>query len=418
MTLRDKLSISPARFFYGFIVLYFLFMLDFAARLGITSAFPSMKSELGFSDTTIGFAGSIVLAGMTVFVLPFSFIADKTSKKRSLNVMSVIWGGGCCICGAASSAFSLLFGRFLVGAGNASYAPVSVAMLTSWVNRPYWGTIIGFYNSAMSLGLALGTSIVGVLVHKFGWRAAFYGVGLLTLIFAVCSLSVSDAKTNKPKNEENSVRLSEAFSFTLKNKTLLLLGLGVGAANMGYTAMITWIPMYLVRIMGWNTVDVAAYMGPVYLIQGLCVTALSGVLIDWISRKTSPRSRALIGVPAFIGCALTFYSGFHYQWILGLAFGMFLFKIPVTGVHVATQELVPARYKSSAYGTYVLLLQGIGFFGSLLVGLLSDTYGLQKAVEYMQLVFCAGAVFMLIGGITYMVDYRRAQANDDGNIVK
>ena len=87
-------------------------------------------------------------------------------------------------------------------------------------------------------------------------------------------------------------------------------------------------------------------------------------------------------------------------------------------MHVATQELVPARYKSSAYGTYVLLLQGIGFFGSLLVGLLSDTYGLQKAVEYMQLVFCAGAVFMLIGAITYMVDYRRAQANDDGNIVK
>lgn len=86
---------------------------------------------------------------------------------------------------------------------------------------------------------------------------------------------------------------------------------------------------------------------------------------------------------------------------------MFLFKIPVTGVHVATQELVPPRYKSTAYGTYVILLQGIGFFGSLLVGMLSDNFGLQRAVEYMQFVFVAGAILMFLGGLTYMKDLQR-----------
>ena len=46
------------------------------------------------------------------------------------------------------------------------------------------------------------------------------------------------------------MKVREAFAFTLQNKTLILLGIGVGIANMGYTSMISWIPMFMVRIMG------------------------------------------------------------------------------------------------------------------------------------------------------------------------
>ena len=410
-------QIKKSAFIFCFIVFYMLFMLDFAARLGITSAFPAMKQDLGLSDSSIGMAGSGVLLGMTLFVMPCSYLADKFSKKRAINIMSLIWGAGCALCGMASHLGFVIAGRFMVGIGNASFAPVSVAMLTSWVPRKLWGTTIGIYNSAMSLGLALGTTVVGVLVHNFGWRSAFFFIGGLSILFGILSFFVQEAKTDNsfPNKIErsvssktgNAVTVREAFAYTMKNKTLLLLGSGVGLANMGYTAMITWIPMYLVRIMGWNAAEVAAYMGPVYLIQGLVVTALSGVFIDWLNRKTSPRSRAFLGFPAFLLCGFSYFCGFHYQWIIPLAFGMFLFKIPVTGVHVATQELVPPRYKSTAYGTYVILLQGIGFFGSLLVGMLSDNFGLQKAVEYMQFVFVAGAILMFLGGLTYMQDLQR-----------
>lgn len=417
-TNAPQLPIKKSTFIFSFTVLYVLFMLDFAARLGITSVFPAMKADLGLSDSAIGLAGSVVLLGMTTFVLPFSFIADKFSKKFAINIMSLIWGIGCAMCGMVSHIAGIILGRFLVGVGNASFAPVSVAMLTSWAPQRLWGTTIGIYNSAMSLGLALGTTVVGLLVHNFGWRSAFLTIGGLSILFGVLSFFMPDAKNQgAPEPKENStalpqgdkrVTISEALSFTARNKTLILLGSGVGLANMGYTAMITWIPMYLVRIMGWNAAEVAGFMGPVYLVQGLVVTALSGVFIDWLSRKTSPRSRAFLGLPAFLLTGLSYFLGFHYQWIVFMAFGMFFFKVPVTGVHVATQELVPPRYKATAYGTYVILLQGIGFFGSLIVGMLSDNYGLQKAVEYMQLIFIAGGFLMFCGGLTYTRDYQRA----------
>ena len=60
--------VSRPRFMFAFVVLYMLFLLDFSARLGVTSVFPAMQKALGLTDSQIGVAGSAVLCGMTLFV--------------------------------------------------------------------------------------------------------------------------------------------------------------------------------------------------------------------------------------------------------------------------------------------------------------------------------------------------------------
>lgn len=295
-------------FLFGFGVLYMLFLLDFAARLGITAVFPAMQKDLGLSDSQVGVAGSAVLLGMTVFVLPFSFLADKGSKKHAVNLMSAVWGVGCTLCGLVSHLFLIVLGRFMVGIGNASYAPVSVSMLTSWTRRSRWGSVIGAYNSAMSVGLALGTTIAGVLAQHYGWRSAFLAVGGLTLLFTALSLFLPNVKNHvsaaSADGKREHVKVREAFAFTLQNNTLILLGIGVGIANMGYTSMISWIPMFMVRIMGWTSTEVGAYMGPAYLITGLLITPFSGWLSDrlglWSRRHAGVARRALF--PLWLRC--------------------------------------------------------------------------------------------------------------------
>ena len=119
---EPAVPVSRPRFMFAFVVLYMLFLLDFSARLGVTSVFPAMQKALGLTDSQIGVAGSAVLCGMTLFVLPLSFIADKTSKKKAITLMSGLWGVGCLLCGLVSNFFLILLGRFMVGMGNASYA--------------------------------------------------------------------------------------------------------------------------------------------------------------------------------------------------------------------------------------------------------------------------------------------------------
>ena len=260
--------VSRPRFMFAFVVLYMLFLLDFSARLGVTSVFPAMQKALGLTDSQIGVAGSAVLCGMTLFVLPLSFIADKTSKKKAITLMSGLWGVGCLLCGLVSNFFLILLGRFMVGMGNASYAPVSVSMLTSWTKKSRWGSVIGLYNSSMSVGLAAGTAVAGILAQSIGWRAPFIVMGVVTLLFMALSMALPKTSAKPENAKKDDVSLKEAFGVTLKNKTLVMLGIGVGLGNMVYSSMVAWIPMFLVREMGWTSAEVGAYMSPVYLFTG------------------------------------------------------------------------------------------------------------------------------------------------------
>ena len=178
-----------------------------------------------------------------------------------------------------------------------------------------------------------------------------------------------------------------------------------------YSSMVAWIPMFLVREMGWTSAEVGAYMSPVYLFTGIVITPLSGIISDRLGRW-SRKTRAWLGVPCFVLLAACFGFGFMLKSFPLIALGVMLFLIPVTGIHIATQELVPARYKASAYGTYVTFLQGLGFFGPMLVGALSDAFGLNIAIVYVQFVFVLGALMLLCAGFTYQGDFDRARALD------
>lgn len=399
--------LGKTTYVYAFALLYILFALDFAARLGVVAVFPLLQKELSLTGAQLGLVSSIVLLGMSTFVLPFSFLADKTSKKSAVVVMAAIWGAGTMLCGFSAQFWGILSGRFLTGIGNAAYAPVSVSMLTSWTPRARWGTTVGIYNSAMAVGLAVGTSGASFLAARYGWRMSCLAFGLLSLVFGALAMTLP--RSGKGPVTKHNVRLKEGFSVTLQNKTLLLLGLGVGLMNMTFSSMIAWLPVYCVQTLHWTVPQVGAWLGPLYLIKGVLVTPFGGFLADRLG-KWDERTRSWFGFPTSMigaGCALL---GLVLESFPLIALGSCFSVLPITGVHIATQELVPARYRASAYGTYVTLLQGLGFLGPIIAGVLSDVFNIDTALKIIQLCIVAGGLCMLAGGFTYRKDRAKARA--------
>lgn len=404
-----EIPVSKPRYIYAFSVLYVLFVLDFAARLGVLSVFPLMREELGLTGTQLGLVGSIVLLGMSCFVLPFSFVADSTSRKKFITVMSTIWGLGCLVCGMATHFIFIVCGRFLIGVGNAAYAPVSVSLLTSWTPKKRWGAAIGLYNSSMSVGIALGTSMASILAAHFGWRSAFIVFGVSTLLFGLLALTLpagggAKATANTPK-----ISVREGVRATLKNKTVLLMGLGIGLSNMALTTMMTWLPIWLTGTLKWTSAEAGSYLGVLYFVAGVLMTPLGGFISDKLG-KGDERTRSWFGFPVYLFSATFFVLGIVFESFPAIAIGYLVFFLPITGVHIATQSLVPARYKASSYGTYVTLLQGLGFLGPIVAGALSDVFGLYTALIAIQCATIIGSFCLLIGGFTYNNDRKRAAA--------
>lgn len=407
-----EVPLGKSTFLYAFFILYCLFALDYAARLGVLSVFPTMQKELGFSDAQLGLIGSTVLMGMSLFVLPISYLADKTSKKHALAGMSALWGVGSALCGMMSGFVPILLGRLLVGMGNASYAPVSVSMLTSWSPKSRWGAVIGTYNSSMAVGMAVGTSLSGVLAVMYGWRVPFVVLGVLTLFFAALALTLPHS--TPPRQAAATVTMKEAFGVTLKNRTLVLVGIGGGLANLTLGSLMAWVPMYLVRTFEWSSAEVGGILGPLYLVGGIVVAPLAGIVSDRVARIDN-RARLWLGVPVLLISSGLFVAGFGWAVFPVIAAGMLVINLAFAGLHITTQEVVPSRYRASAYGTYVIVMQGLGFFGPVLVGGLSEAFGLTQALMFMQGSLVLAATSLLLAGFTYRVDFARARELESVN---
>ncbi len=400
--------ISKPKFIYCFFVLYMLFALDLAVRLGVTVVLPGMQQELGFSDSQVGLISSVVLLGMSLFVLPFSFIADKTSKKTTVGVMGTIWGIGSILCAIAVSPIMIILGRFTIGAGNASFAPVSVSMLTSWVRKARWGMTIGIYNSAMSVGMGLGTMVSAALVAVYSWRMPFYVLGALTFVFVFLSLFLpKDVKYDPDNCAQPKVAVKEAVNVTFTNKTLICFSFASGLSNFVLASISTWLPMFLVREAGWDIAAVGAILGPVYLAGGLLLAPIGGITSDYLA-KFSKRWRVWLSVPIFITVGLLNLYGIASHNIVAFIIGFLLLNFPYVGFHTATQELVPVRYRATSYGTYVAILQMLGFVGPIVAGLMSESLGLTMALNIIQLFLGLAALLSFMAGIFYMKDYNKA----------
>ena len=181
------------RLFY-MAILYLMFCFDLAIRYGVNAILPAIQSDLGISATEVGVFSSAVFLGMAIFVMPFSYLGEQKSQRRTISLCAILWSGVTVICGFATNALTLTLCRFGVGAGNSAYAALSTAMLTSWYKKSSWGTTLGLYNTAMTLGGIIGMILFAAIADTMGWRMSFYIVGGISLVISLLSLLLPDNK--------------------------------------------------------------------------------------------------------------------------------------------------------------------------------------------------------------------------------
>lgn len=404
---KPLVPISRPALAYSATILYFLYISDLAARFGVNVVFPQMQAELGLSDSQVGFIGSILMIGMVVFAMPFAYMADKFSKKKSVIAMGTIWGTGTLICGTLSSFSAILLGRFMVGAGNSGYAPVSISMLTSWFKRSMWSRAISIYNTSNGFGPAIGTWAAGAAVAAFGnWRAAFFVICIPTFVLVFLALFMKDANVCT-SDEKNKVSISTIFNVTMKNFPLMMVCFSVGFGFLVIAGNGVWIPMFLSREMGWTPQEIATQMGLVFLVTGFVGNISAGFILDF-GCKITPRFRVFFPSLLYILAGLSFAFFFSSKDFIGVWLGMLFFMAAPVATNTATQELVSAQFKSSALGFYVVFLQCVGAVGPTLMGVLSESFGLMNTLIYAQGFLFLGALFFIIASIPYNKQVEKA----------
>lgn len=405
-------------------ILYVLFCLDLAIRYGVNAILPIIKTDLMLTDTQVGMLGSCVFLGMAIFVMPISFIGENKSQRRAVSLCTILWSGVTILCGNAQSALQLALLRLGVGAGNSAFAPLSTAMITTWYKKSSWGKALGFYNTAMVIGGALGYVLFAALAESIGWRTTFYVVGGISLVLSLLTLLLPDNKklmaeqgaaaaaAEGKKEEIKQVKLNvkDTAKLLLSNRALLTMCLAAGLAVMTLNIGSTFISLFYVNEMGMS-MTVAASIVAIGTPVSLVAYPLGGAILDkWYAKDR--RARMYMPMVCIALTAILFVGGYMLKNIPMIILANAVYGMGNTSFHTAAHELVPVWYKSVSYGIYVLFIQLLGAVGPLLGGIMSDNMGLQQALVTSQVFFAVSAVLLFIAGSIYIKYYNRAREEE------
>lgn len=403
-----------------FALIYLLMLMDYVDRQIIVSMFPQLKTEFGLSDTQLGALVSIVALTVGLGAFPVAMLIDRWSRTRAIVVMGSLWSLATTACGLAQNYAHMFISRALIGVGEAGYGPAGGALLSTFFPSRMRAFILGAFQSAAGIGSIVGIVLGGYIAAHWGWRAAFGVVGVPGLILALMFFFVPDYKTVSLRAEAGAAAkpswrsvLAAMVGELRGSPTAVLVALG-GAMQLAVMAtMITWLPSYFNRALQMSTERAAATTAVVILAMSVGA-AIWGAVIDRLGRKMPKRKLQGLAVLC-VATTATFVFAFGAMpageaQIKFIVLGGLLMSATLGTVLAVAADVIHPSFRATAIA-FVTLVGNLGMAGGpFMVGVLSDTYGLQQALTLLPLSSLGAAALCVWASRSYDTDARRAAA--------
>lgn len=167
------------------ILLMIVGVITFLDRINITMAGTQIMKDLNLSEKQWGWVLSAFILSYGLLQIPLGALGDKKGQRSVLAIIVLWWSIFTGFTGMAGGFVSLLFIRFAFGIGEAGAYPCMTGAIGRWFPKSETGKAQGFIWAASRVGGALTPFIVIPVIYNFGWRAAFYILGGLGLLWVI-----------------------------------------------------------------------------------------------------------------------------------------------------------------------------------------------------------------------------------------
>jgi MFS family permease len=413
----QEVLITAPRWQIGFsiVVLFVLYMLEYALRSVIGPMTPTLKAELGLSDTEVGWLMSVVLIGVAVFSLPVSFVIDRWRRAKMVSLISVVWSIASMFSGFCVNFAQLIATRAVVGIGEAGFVSGGMPLIVGMVRKARRTFITGIWAAAIPMGSAVGFLVGGWVTKSWGWQAAFFALAAPGILFGILAWFIPDYKINKETLQKAGSQKSMAISTTLKEmfgiKTLPVLYVAVALTGCLQQGAMPWVPVILNRAMGMDNALAAT------LSSGIAMLAvISMPLGGWVADRVSlhnPSNKVMVMLVGALLASLLLAAGAYLGSLPLFIAGGFFIPFGVSAQLNAVQDIVPAYRRATAMGLYMLTLYFLGgMWGPIIMGAVSDAAGIQTAYVVLSAIGILSTVGLLWASRSFNADYNRAHEID------
>ena len=398
--------------------------ISYILRYNVSTAGPAMIEDLGISEIQFGWVLAAFTAGYTIFQFPGGVLGIAMGLRRALALIMVLWGvltlltaavPGTAFAGAGVTLLAVIAVRFLVGAVNAPFYPLTNAFVERWFPPGHWGMPNGLLSTGLTLGVAGSTPILAWMIVEFGWRQSFFVMAPLGFVAAwVCWWYLRD-----DPSEHKSVNAAELQLITadrpaapraetgepgwlrvLKDRNIQLLTLSYFCANYVFYQMFNWVYYYFVSVRGFDEQQ-AGFVTSIQWIAAAVGATLGGFVCDYITRKLGLRRGCRWTIMFGIGVAGVFMliaSMPVSETVLVVCLAMaFLFSQLIEAPFWAAAIGIGGRYTAAAGGIMNTGGNAVGFVNALLVPVTAKYLGWPAAMATAAMfAFVSAALFMFI----------------------
>jgi predicted MFS family arabinose efflux permease len=376
------------------------YFLNYCDRQAVFSMTGSLKTDLKMTDTQIGLVGAIFL-WVYAFGCPIAGqIGDRLSKRLLVVLSLVIWSLVTVATGFAGTAVMMLGLRAAMGVSESLFMPTAVALTANAHTPDRRSRAIAALTTAQIAGTVAGSWFGGWMADRGEWRAAFFILGAVGVLYAVPYFLFLRTVDEDPAGVVKTSGRSFAVSVLTKIPTFVLLCLVFPIFVFGLWLLYGWLPTFLREKFELTQTD-AAFNATVYLQATTAVGLLGGgMLADALYRRTKA-SRLWLMTASLIFCApcLHYLGSSDTLMATRLAaagFGLFS-GLLMGNIFPAAFEVVPADTRASAVGILNFFGAIMSGFAALFGGLWKASLGIDRLLSITALAYVAAGLALVFG---------------------
>jgi MFS family permease len=395
----DAISAKPGRIAGVLVPLLALaIFINYVDRGNLATAAPLIKAQLNISNTAFGVLVSAFFWIYAPGQVLAAWMAQKFNAYRTLTIGLALWSIATMLSGFATGFAMLLALRVLLGLGESVGFPASSKLMAQNLPPHLLGFSNGLITAGLMLGPAAGTFFGGLLIAHAGWRVLFISFGALSLLWLIPWLM----NTRRLSADAHTLATAEpSFAKLLARRELWGTAIGHFCANYPFYLVLSWLPLYLVKVHGFTLTQMAQLGGLVYVLSAAFVLVFGYLADRWMAHGGSStlvrKTMACVGGLATMTCMLACAEGDVRLAIAGLLLSSVGNGLTTFNLYAIGQTLAGPK----AAGKWMGLQNGLGnisgIIGPIFTGWVVDVTGQFGPA------FLAAAVVALIGVFCWLV---------------
>lgn len=399
-----------ARVFFSLLILSGIVGLNTIDRNMLGLLLPQIQQDIPLSDTELGFLmGPAFVIVYSLAGVPIAWLADRTSRRNVIAVGLAFWSAVTAATGLAQNMWQLLAARMALGVGEASNMAPTSALIGDMFRGRSRVMAMAAFSAGGPLAIMLFYPLIGWISATYGWRPAYPVMGFVGMAVALLTLWV----VREPRRETQAQTAEAIGGFArtalgiLRSKGFLLLCASGVAFSINYSAMLAWLPTFMLRVHGLDAESTGALLGLYKGLVGIVATLAGGIVVTWLLHfdrrwlAWAPMLFSLALVPAQL---LLLLADEPVWWHVGLALETVAMQGITPAMFALLITLLNPRVRATGAALYLLIFNLIGqSVGPLAVGALNDgplaamgPEGVRYSLLMAPAVIAVGAVLLFL----------------------